>query len=300
MRPFSAAAGPRLVLAGAFLISFSGVYVKLAQVGPATAGFYRVLIGGLTLALAARWQKQRLWAGPAPLALALACGFFFWLDLTFWHRSVLYVGPGLATILANFQVFILGAVGALALREHPGARYWVSLALAMGGLFLLVGPETLSRGGLPAWGVGFGLGTAVVYTCFILGVRKISSLPGHTGGLAAMAVVSLATALFLGGELVVEGGSFALPTLRAGLWLLAYGVLSQALGWFLISEGLPFTPASRAGLILLLQPTLAFIWDIWFFARPTGVADLLGATAAVAAIYLGSPRPGRSRSPAQP
>ena len=59
---------------------------------------------------------------------------------------------------------------------------------------------------------------------------------------------------------------------------------------FGFSRALVVVEASRAGLILLLQPTLAFIWDVLFFARPTGVVDALGAGLALTAIYIGGTR----------
>jgi drug/metabolite transporter (DMT)-like permease len=43
-----------------------------------------------------------------------------------------------------------------------------------------------------------------------------------------------------------------------------------------------------AGLALLLQPALAFGWDILFFDRPTTMLEYVGAAVVLAAIYLGS------------
>ncbi|MDH3433815.1 MAG: EamA/RhaT family transporter, partial [Gammaproteobacteria bacterium] len=42
------------------------------------------------------------------------------------------------------------------------------------------------------------------------------------------------------------------------------------------------------GLALLLQPTLSFVWDVLFFARPMSLTELAGAAIALFAIYLGS------------
>jgi len=61
-------------------------------------------------------------------------------------------------------------------------------------------------------------------------------------------------------------------------------------GWILISTALPRVQVSVAGLIILLQPSLAFIWDILFFARPTGALEVMGAGLALTAIYLGLTR----------
>ena len=80
--------------------------------------------------------------------------------------------------------------------------------------------------------------------------------------------------------------------------MLAYGIVCQALGWLMISWGLTRVAASRAGLILVLQPMLAFVWDVVIFSRPTGLRDAAGAAIAGLAIWLGttSRRAGASRA----
>ena len=93
------------LIAGAVMISFSGVWVKVADVAPTVSAFYRVLFGGLFLLAAACWKREITWKGWQRLWLGLFCGLFLALDLFFWHKSILYIGPGLATILGNFQVF---------------------------------------------------------------------------------------------------------------------------------------------------------------------------------------------------
>jgi len=81
--------------------------------------------------------------------------------------------------------------------------------------------------------------------------------------------------------------SFVIPDVQSWFALVGYGLFPQVLGWVLISKGLPKIEASRAGLILLLQPTFAFVWDILFFSRATTLLELLGALIALFAIYLG-------------
>jgi len=79
--------------------------------------------------------------------------------------------------------------------------------------------------------------------------------------------------------------------MKSAMALAAYGVLSQVLGWVLIARSLPRVRASAAGLVLLLQPTLSFIWDVVFFHRPWDSVAAAGVVLAVAAIYLGRPSP---------
>lgn len=273
---------------GAAMLSFSAVFVKLAQVGPTVAGFYRTLFGGLTLALLLVASGQGLRLRPARPGLALASALAFALDLTFWHRSIHYVGPGLATILSNLQVFFLAGIGALFLRERLGWRMALAVPLAMAGLYLLVG---FNRQNWPEnYGLGLVLGvlTALAYATYILTLRRLQAGLSQAEVRGNVVIISLATALCLGPEAWLLGESFAIPDLKSWLALIGYGVCGQVLGWVLISRGLPQVAAARAGLILLMQPALSFVWDMVFFARPTSPIELVGAVGALAAIYLGS------------
>jgi drug/metabolite transporter (DMT)-like permease len=74
------------------------------------------------------------------------------------------------------------------------------------------------------------------------------------------------------------------------LLMAGYGITSQLMGWALITRGLRDTRMSLAGLILLLQPALAYVWDLAFFARPAGLAELLGVAATLVGIGLGARR----------
>ena len=101
-------------------------------------------------------------------------------------------------------------------------------------------------------------------------------------------MVSLITALFLAGEVLRSGDGFQIPDVQS-LWaLLALGLGSQVLGWLLITNALPIVRTSLSGLILLLQPAMAFVWDVVFFHRATTMVNWLGVLLALAAIYLGT------------
>jgi drug/metabolite transporter (DMT)-like permease len=277
---------------GAVLISFSPVFVRVADVEPMAAGFYRTLVGGLALALYVRLHGDPLWRGPVPFGFAVLCGVVFAADLRLWHRSIEYVGPGLATILGNFQVFILAAFGILIHRERPGWRYLLSVPLALVGLFLLVGLDWPGLEAKARTGVFLGLATAVAYATYMIVFQKSQQVPVRLSPAASLTVISFASAFAMGVGVMIEG-EFTIPNSRSWVAMIGYGVLCQALGWILISQGLPRIPTSRAGLILLLQPTLSFLWDIVFFGRPTDRLEWLGAAIALGAIYLGSARPAR-------
>ncbi len=276
------------VLAGAFLISFASVFVKLANVGPTAAMFYRFLFGFVALACVAIVRRESIWRGWNQWWLAALAGFLFSLDLFFWHRSIHYVGPGLATILANFQVFTLAAFGVAFLGETLTPRLAGAIPLSIVGLFLIVGWDWSALEPTYRLGVLFGLTTAAVYTCLTLTLRKTQTLAKRLSPTVNMAWVCLFGAAVGALEVWGAGESFVIPDKQSAVLLIAYGSLCSGLGWGLITAGLPKLEASRAGLILILQPTLAFVWDIVLFARPTTWIDAFGAVLTLTAIYLGA------------
>jgi drug/metabolite transporter (DMT)-like permease len=278
---------------GAALISLSPVWVKLVDVSPTTSGFYRVLIGGVALALYLLISGQRLQLSKRTWKILLFAAVFFALDLWFWHRSINYIGPGLSTLLANFQVFIMTAAGMLILRESPRPVQLIAIPLAVVGLALIVGLDWAS---LPAdyrLGVIFGLLTAVSYAGYLLCLRESRAGSQHRLPTREVAVISLVSAAILGVTAILEGESLAIVAVDDAVWLSAYGLLSHCLGALFIASSLPHVSTTEAGIALLLQPTLSFVWDVLFFGRAMTVTELVGAAIALFAIYLGSRSPSK-------
>jgi len=272
---------------GALLISFSPVFVKIANVGPTMSGVYRNLFGGIALIIISISLKKHFRHGIKPFLWAGLIGFIFAIDLTAWHKSVHYIGPGLSTILGNFQVIILAAFGLLILKEKLTLRFIVSLPLAMLGLILIFGFQWNQFDLQYKIGIMLGLFTAVSYAAFTLTLRH-SRIKNHSlSPVVNLAVISLVTAFFMALFSLAQAESFSIPDTQSLLSLLGYGLLCHAAGWVLISKGLPVIKASLAGLILLLQPTLAFLWDILFFNKPASGIEIFGAILALTAIYLG-------------
>ena len=284
------------LIIGATLISFSPVFVKLADVGPTIAGFYRNFFGGIFLLVIVLVKRDSIWMGRKPFLWALIAGVAFAADLICWHRSIHYIGPGLSTILGNFQVFFLAAFGIIVLREKFDWRFAISTVAAIAGLMMIVGVDwsTLEPG--YRLGVLLGLATAITYAIYVLILKKAQSEKIRLSASANLAVISIISASILAVVGAVEGASFNVPDKKSLASLIAYGVVCQGIGWIVISRALVHVRASRAGLILLLQPTLSFTWDILFFGRPTSALDAIGATLALSAIYLGGTRRNNKKS----
>jgi drug/metabolite transporter (DMT)-like permease len=278
------------VLAGAFMISFASVFVKLSHAGPTAAVFYRFFFAFISLLGAVLITRKTLWRGWNPLLWSIAAGVVFSFDLFFWHRSILYVGPGLATILANFQVFGLAAIGIGVMGERITLNLLISIPLSLLGLMMIVGWNWSSLEADYRLGLIYGLITAGFYTGLTLILRKGQTLPNKLTPVAQMAWVCLSGTLASSLLLWESHEAFTIPDIRTWVVLLGYGIVCSAVGWSLISTGLPRMAASVAGIVLILQPTAAFIWDILFFSRPTTLVSALGAALTLVAIYLGAVR----------
>jgi drug/metabolite transporter (DMT)-like permease len=276
------------LLAGAVLISFSGVWVKLSHVTPESAAFYRVFIGGIFLLLGSVWRKEFHRMSRLQTGLMLLAGVLFALDLFCYHTSILYVGPGLGTILPNFQVFVMALVGILIYREKLRPVFLVSVPLAVIGLLLVVGIRWDLLGGKYRLGIYAGMATSVFYSGFLLSIRKLHGNARKLSFFYILMMVSLTSACVLAAEMLISGDSFAIPDIQSILSLTVLGIFSQGVGWILIAQALPRLRVSLSGLILLMQPALAFVWDVVFFDRPTGTLNWAGVVIVLGAIYMGT------------
>jgi drug/metabolite transporter (DMT)-like permease len=289
------------MILGAIAISTTSLFVKLAHVGPTMSGFYRMGFGGLMLLVGLvalrQWQGLR-WRD---IAWLLVPGAAFAIDLIMWHRSIIYVGPGLATLLGNFQVFLMALAGYLLYREKLGWHFLAGIALAFVGLYLLVGLDWSVVGAQYRLGVVLGIVTGIAYAVYMLSTRH-AQRAGHVRLAPAqlLCVSSLLSAAVLGIAAGVEGESFAIPDLQSWSALLGLAFCGQVLGWVLLTRAMPQLPASTIGLLLLLQPALSFVFDVLLFARPTHTSDWIGVALSLLGIFIGSYRPSSRKSEMEP
>jgi len=269
------------------MISFSAVWVKMSDVPPATSGLYRVFFGFLILFIATFLKKEMRTVKRREAILITVCSFFFALDLFFWHKSILFIGPGLATVLSNFQVFILAAVGILFFSEQIRPRFLFSIPVAFSGLFLIVGIDWSGLEQNYRTGIYLGLLTAACYSGFLLSLQKIQRDERRSSLFFTLMLISFITAIFLALGMAVYDDPFTIPDLHNLYTLLALALFSQVLGWILIANSMPKIRTSLTGFILLLQPALSFVWDVLFFSRPTDLTNWLGVAITLTAIYMG-------------
>lgn len=287
---------PLLVLVfGAFCIGFAPVFVKLvgeSRMGPTAMGFWRTLFGGVALFVLAAVRGSRLALPSRLVKFSVIAGFIFFVDLFVWHRSVIYCGAGMSTILGNTQVFMTAVVSFFLFKERLSVRFFVAAVSAMIGVVLLTGffadevifTERYLRG------VFYGLATGIAYSSYLITLRWSGRKEPVPDILVFMAWTSAFSALFLGVSAWIEPRSMLPPDAASWIYLISLGLVAQALGWWVISWALSRIATARAGLILLLQPALAMLWGVLLFSEQFTLTQALGASITLTAIYFGGLR----------
>src|ERR671937_473229 len=273
-------------LSGALAISFSGILFRVAHVSPATGAVFRCLYALPVLWPLAR-MEDRLY-GPRPLKqrrLAWVAGLFFAVDLVAWHQGIEEVGAGLATVLGNLQVVLVGLLAWLILRERPSNRSLAAIPVALVGVILISGAlESGAYGRNPGLGVAYGILTALAYSGFLLLLREGNrDVRRPAGPLFDATLVSALGTIPIG---LVWGNLDWAPDWKAQGYLLLLALTSQALGWLLISITLPRLPAALTSVLLTIQPVLSvlFAWAI-LAESPSGI-QLSGVALVVSGVLV--------------
>jgi drug/metabolite transporter (DMT)-like permease len=242
---------------------------------------------GLPLLGLVAWLEHRRFGGlPArTVRLAALAGIFFAGDLTFWHHAIGAIGAGLATVLGNLQVLVVGVVAWLAFGERPGRSTFIALPVVLGGIVLMSG---LIGGGAygsnPSLGVGLGVATALCYAGYLLLIRLGGDDLRRPAGPVAIATMSTAVvALAIG---LIVGDLDPTPPLASLAWLALLGLTSQALGYLLISLSLPRLPAVLTSIILLAQPVMTVGLSIVLLGEAPSELQLIGVGLVVGGIAV--------------
>jgi drug/metabolite transporter (DMT)-like permease len=277
------------VLVGAVAISFSGILFRLAEVSASTGAFFRCVFALPPLWVLARLEDRRY--GPRSrraVLLAWAAGAFFAADLVLWHNAIEQVGAGLATVLGNTQVVLVGLLAWALLGERPHRSSLAAIPIVGVGVILISGVlEQGAYGASPELGAIYGVLTGIAYSGFLLTLRH-GSAEGHAAGpLFDATVASAAGCLVIG---LAVGDLDLLPGAEAQLWLVVLALSAQVLGWVLIAVSLPRIPAVASSLLLMLQPLLAVLLAALLIDESPSALQLAGAASILAAVVLASAR----------
>jgi drug/metabolite transporter (DMT)-like permease len=276
-------------------IAFSGIFYKFAEVTPATATTFRCLYGLPILALVGWYEHRRFGALPMrTIWLAIIAGVFFAGDLLSWHHAVDAVGAGLATVLGNLQVIVVGLVAWVIFKERPPRPVLLALPIVLIGVVLISGVVGAGAYGVnPQLGVSLGIVTAFSYAGYLLVIRRGSRDLRRPAGPVAIATASTAVVAVIYG--VFSHELDPIPAWPSHGWLALLGITSQSIGYLIISISLPRLPAALVSIILLAQPVATVILARILLDERPSPDQLIGVALVVAGLAVATLPIGRLR-----
>lgn len=273
---------PGLIL-GAVLIGLAPIFVRLADVGPTAAAFWRVF-----LALPVLFLLRRLTTGGAAapargptLGLWLA-GVAFAGDLAIWHQSIHLTTVANSTLLTNLAPVFLTLVLHFGFGQRHAPRFWLGLGLSLAGATVLMA-DSLRVSRDTALGDLCAIVTAMFYAAYQLLVSRnrqnFSALDIMLRSSAAAAALLLLITLLAGEPMWPR-------SLHGWLILLGLAVVSHVGGQGLIAWALAHLPASFSSVTLLVQPIAATVFAWLILSEGFGPQQILGGVIVMAGILL--------------
>ncbi|MDP3737163.1 MAG: DMT family transporter [Hyphomonadaceae bacterium] len=275
--------GPLLVLLGAVAIGFAPIGLRLSEFEPQATAFWRFAFALPIMVVVVYAQGGKL---GRPSLLSIIAGTFFGLDITFWHASLVLTSVANATFIVNLGNAAVGVVAWIALKERPAKIWPYALGIALLGALLLSRGAAAQDGGALA-GDLLALAAAVMVGLYLffakLARRTESAMQVLFWSTATTLVVSAIAAGFQHETLIPPEPSWF-------IWPAFLALVAHVIGQGLIVAGVGRTPASVAGILLLIQPVAAALIAWPLFKETLTVVQLAGSALVLAGVWLAGRR----------
>jgi drug/metabolite transporter (DMT)-like permease len=284
-RPAPESLAPRLLplaalIAGNVALAMGAWFVRLADCGPVSAGFWRVVLALPFLALLARANRQPLGGLPRRVLLAvLVGGVLFGLDVASWHVGIGFTRLANATLFGNAGSLILMVWGFFVWRRLPKGREWLAVLTALAGAAILMG-RSFEVSPLTLYGDLLCLTAGILYAGYLLILQGARAVLGSWALLAWSACGSIPVLL---GIALLRGEPFW-PT---DWWpVIGLFVSSQLFGQGCLVYALKHFSPLVIGIALLTQPAVAALAGWISFGEVLTAVDLVGIVLVASALVL--------------
>lgn len=269
------------LIIGIVCISFSPIFVKLAEAAPLASGFYRIFIAWVFLAPYCIFGKK-LKIGYKDLSVALLGGVVFGADIAVWNISLMKISATISTLIANLAPVWVGLLSFLILRKKSGLLFWVGTWVAIGGMVVLVGVHNILHLQFNI-GLIYALVASLFYAIYIMitkGIlQKITTVTFMFYNMLGASVFLLAICSNQHTEML----HFSTAT---WLNLLGMGIICQLAGWITINYAINHMEATRVSIALLSQTVIAGIWAAFFLNETLAIKEIAGSIIVLAGIAV--------------
>lgn len=272
------------IIIGIISISFSAIFVKLAEAESGVIAFYRMLFTVLILAPTffrhhiqeLKMLYQRDWL------FSTIAGVFLAFHFILWFESLRYTSVASSTVLVTMQPLFAFIGTYLFFKERITLQTVASGAIAISGSILISWGD-FRVSGSALFGdllalVACGLVTA--YFLFGQEVRKRLSLTTYT-----MVVYTISTiCLFF--YVLLKGESFGPYPFWTWVWFLLLAIIPNLLGHSLFNWSLKWVSTNVISIAVLFEPIGASILALLIFGEKLMVTQIIGGVIVLLGIML--------------
>ena len=277
---------PLLLFLAAFIwgVAFVAQSVGMDYVGPFTFNAVRSIIGGVALVpcivlLGKREAKEEKKEDPKTLLTGgILCGIALCIASNLQQVGINYTTVGKAGFITAMYIVLVPILG-IFLKKRAGIKVWISVVLAVAGLYLLCMTEKLS----------LGKGDALVLLCalvFAIHILIIDHFSPKVDGVKLSCIQFLVCGVLSAVPMFL----FEKPELSAicSAWLpiLYAGIFSCGVGYTLQVIGQKNMDPTVASLILSLESVISVLAGWVLLKQQLSARELLGCVVMFAAIIL--------------
>jgi len=273
---------PKLCLViGIICISFSPIFVKLADASPIVSGFYRMSMAWVALAIYAI-AKGEIKLQRKDLLMALLGGIIFASDIAVWNMSLMLISATVSTLIANLAPLWVGLMSYLFLRKKSGALFWIGTFIAITGMVVLVGLNNVAHLQINL-GLVLALIASFLYALYIITTKGILQ---RISTFRFMFWSMLASSLFLLTICMIRGDNLWHYSTISWLNFAGMGILCQLVGWITINYAIMKLDATKVSVSLLMQTVIAGFLAALMLNEKLEAKELIGSAIVLVGIAV--------------
>jgi drug/metabolite transporter (DMT)-like permease len=271
---------PAGLVASAAILACGHVFARLAfshGVNVITAATVRSVFASALLVLLLRLRNTPILPLSREGRLALLLGLFVAGQTALVQAAVLLMPVTLAILVFYTYPFLIGVTSSLLGTDRLTAPMFLALAVAFGGLALVLG---IGRESVTLLGVLSGLGASVCFTAALVLTPRVA--PTLNAPLRTFLMISTAAVIFVAAAAAT--GEFRLPTDGSAQFGLAGLVVCYAVGIILLFLCLPAMGPAQTAVILNTEPVFVALVAWGALGERLTPLQILGGVVVVGAV----------------
>lgn len=259
-----------LFLATVF-VSFSGIFVRLANVAGFVCAFYRILFALIVVVPAFIVKRKR--SNIKDVAACILGGFIFGYELALWNMSVVLVNATVPTLLVNLSCIWIGVFSYFVLKEKVEITHWIGTSVALIGVVIIIGYSSLIGLKIEK-GVLFAIICSIMISIYTLIVKRARKKMDSVCVLLYTLIGSMLALIIW----ALVGRVNLLPSSKQSWqYLIGLGVIVQGFGYLSINYALGYISSTKVTLTLLLQPVFTGLLAVFVMNERLKENQLLGS-----------------------